>query len=142
MLCSPTYNVSFTSVNVGGESVAVQFAAVMDSGTSYTYLNEPEYTALATRFNSQIRERRSNFSSGSSSGRLIFDYCYKLNPDQTEVLLPEVSLTAAGGAQFPVTMPIVVLGDRTGGAIGYCLAIVKNDFTINIIGRKHFQLAN
>jgi hypothetical protein len=45
---SPTYNVSFTSINVGSESSAVEFAAVMDSGTSFTYLNEPEYSALAT----------------------------------------------------------------------------------------------
>lgn len=48
MLRSPTYNVSFTSANVGSESVAVEFAAVMDSGTSFTYLNDPEYTTFAT----------------------------------------------------------------------------------------------
>jgi hypothetical protein len=48
MVCSPTYNVSFTSVSVGSETVAVEFAAVVDSGTSFTYLNDPEYTALAT----------------------------------------------------------------------------------------------
>ena len=48
MACSPTYNVSFTTINVGSESAPVEFAAVMDSGTSFTYLNDPEYTALGT----------------------------------------------------------------------------------------------
>ncbi|RCV23230.1 hypothetical protein SETIT_4G282300v2 [Setaria italica] len=131
---NPTYNVSFTSANVGSESVAVEFAAVMDSGTSFTYLNDPEYTAFATSFTSQVRERRTNFSSGSS-GRLPFDYCYKLSPNQTEVLPPIVSLTTAGGAQFPVTNPIIFLRDDR-ITIGYCLAIVKNDITINIIGQN------
>jgi len=51
MACSPTYNVSFTTINVGSESAPVEFAAVMDSGTSFTYLNDPEYTALATSVN-------------------------------------------------------------------------------------------
>jgi hypothetical protein len=48
-LCSPTYNVSFTSIGIGSESVAAEFAAVMDSGTSFTYLSDPEYTQLATK---------------------------------------------------------------------------------------------
>ncbi|RLM55184.1 aspartic proteinase-like protein 1 [Panicum miliaceum] len=132
----PTYNVSFTTINVGSESAPVEFAAIMDSGTSFTYLNDPEYTALATNFNSQIREKRANFSSGSA-GRFPFDYCYRLSSEQTEVELPVVSLTAAGGAQFPVTDPIIVFYDRASRrTVGYCLAILKNDFAINIVGQN------
>ncbi|WVZ61896.1 hypothetical protein U9M48_011704 [Paspalum notatum var. saurae] len=74
----PTYyNVSFTSINVEDKSVAAEFAAVMDSGTSFTYLNDPEYTELATNFNSQISEKRTNFSSGSADP-FPFEYCYAL----------------------------------------------------------------
>jgi len=132
----PTYNVSFTTINVGSESAPVEFAAVMDSGTSLTYLNDPEYTALGTSFNSRIRERRANFSSGSA-GRFPFEYCYTLSPDQRELDLPVVSLTAAGGALFPVTDPIIGVSDGASARpIGYCLAVVKNDIPINIVGRK------
>jgi len=128
--------VSFTTINVGSESAPVEFAAVMDSGTSFTYLNDPEYTALATSFNSQIRERRVNFSSGSAD-RFPFEYCYRFSPDQREVELPVVSLTTAGGALFPVTNPIIGLSDSASRrAVGYCLAIVKNDITINIVGQN------
>lgn len=116
-LCSPTYNVSFTSIGVGSESVAAEFAAVMDSGTSFTYLSDPEYTQLATKvsrfassliegmcvfgfpfleflmcllpcfhycvqFNSQVSERRVNFSSGSADP-FPFEYCYRLRYKQT-----------------------------------------------------------
>ena len=50
-----------------------------------------------------------------------------------------MSLTAKGGALFPVTQPIIFFfHTATGRAVGYCLAIVKNDLGINlnIIGRK------
>ncbi|XP_062178979.1 aspartyl protease family protein 1-like [Phragmites australis] len=133
----PTYNVSFTSINAGSKSVQVEFAAVMDSGTSFTYLNDPEYTELATNVNSQIRERRANFS--DSAGSIPFEYCYELSPSQTEVLRPEVSLMTKGGALFPVTRPFLVLADEINGEfrpVGYCLAILKNDISINIIGQN------
>ncbi|CAL5040521.1 unnamed protein product [Urochloa decumbens] len=133
----PTYNVSFTAINVETRSVATEFTAVMDSGTSFTYLNDPEYTELATNFNSQIREKRANFSSASSD--VPFEYCYGLSSGQTEVVLPEVSLTTKGGALFPVTRSIIVFADETNGqprAVGYCLAVLKSDIPINIIGQN------
>ncbi|KAL6603321.1 hypothetical protein ACP70R_043682 [Stipagrostis hirtigluma subsp. patula] len=133
----PTYNVSFTSINVESTSAAVEFAAVMDSGTSFTYLSDPAYTALATNFNSRIRERRTNFS--DSAGSVPFEYCYGLSGGQTEVMMPEVSLTTKGGAVFPVTRPFIVFADEVNGQarpIGYCLAIMKSDFGIDIIGQN------
>ncbi|XP_066371449.1 aspartyl protease family protein 1-like, partial [Miscanthus floridulus] len=135
---SKVYNVSFTSINVETRSVAAEFAAVIDSGTSYTYLSDPEYTELATNFNSLVRERRANFSSGSADP-FPFEYCYRVSPNQTEVLIPDVSLTAKGGALFPVTRPIIIFfNTATRRAVGYCLAIVKNDLGINlnIIGQN------
>ena len=49
------------------------------------------------------------------------------------MLIPYVSLTAKGGALFPVTQPIIFFfHTATGRAVGYCLAIVKNDFGINL----------
>uniref|UniRef100_A0A0A9AC33 Peptidase A1 domain-containing protein n=1 Tax=Arundo donax TaxID=35708 RepID=A0A0A9AC33_ARUDO len=110
----------------------------MDSGTSFTYLSDPEYTALATNFNSQIRERRANFSS-DSAGSVPFEYCYSVSPSQTEVFMPEVSLTTKGGALFPVTRPFILFANEINGQvrpIGYCLAILKSDISINIIGQN------
>ncbi|GJM97424.1 hypothetical protein PR202_ga14351 [Eleusine coracana subsp. coracana] len=138
----PTYNVSFTSINVGTESTPVKFTAIMDSGTSFTYLNEPEYSAIATNFNSQVSEKRTNFTTGSG-GSLPFEYCYALSRGQTGVAFPQVSLTTNnknGGAQFPVLQPILPLYAQTNDGkvrpLGYCLAILRNDITINIIGQN------
>ncbi|CAD6250128.1 unnamed protein product [Miscanthus lutarioriparius] len=58
-------NVSFTSINAETKSVAAEFAAVIDSGTSYTYLSDPEYTELATNFNSLVA-RGEPISAGGS----------------------------------------------------------------------------
>ncbi|KQK16726.1 aspartyl protease family protein 1 isoform X2 [Brachypodium distachyon] len=132
----PTYNISVTAVNVKGKgAMAAEFAAVVDSGTSFTYLNDPAYSLLATSFNSQVREKRANLSAS-----IPFEYCYALSRGQTEVLMPEVSLTTRGGAVFPVTRPfVIVAGETTDGqvhAVGYCLAVFKSDIPIDIIGQN------
>lgn len=86
------------------------------------------------QFNSQVREKRANLSAS-----IPFEYCYALSRGQTEVLMPEVSLTTRGGAVFPVTRPfVIVAGETTDGqvhAVGYCLAVFKSDIPIDIIGR-------
>ncbi|KAM3298118.1 hypothetical protein ACQJBY_039873 [Aegilops geniculata] len=131
----PTYNISVTAMSVAGKELAAEFAAVVDSGTSFTYLNDPAYTELATSFNSQVREKRANLSDS-----IPFEYCYELGAGQTEVDMPEVSLTTRGGAVFPVTRPFVVLYGQTSDArivpLGYCLAVLKSDITIDIIGQN------
>jgi hypothetical protein len=138
-VCSPTYNISVTAMSVDGKAVAAEFAAVVDSGTSFTYLNDPAYTDLATSFDSQVSEKRANLSAS-----IPFEYCYELSQGQTEVDMPEVSLTTGGGAVFPVTQPFVPIGGETSDgrvvAVGYCLGVLKNDITIDIIGRTHITL--
>uniref|UniRef100_A0A0D9WU78 Peptidase A1 domain-containing protein n=1 Tax=Leersia perrieri TaxID=77586 RepID=A0A0D9WU78_9ORYZ len=137
----PFYNISVTSMSVGGKELPVGFYAVVDSGTSFTYLSGPAYTALTTNFNAQVREKRINITSARSrSGSLPFDYCYELKSDQTDLLVPEVNLTTKGGAVFPVTDPIVVVVGRLPNgqarALGYCLAVIKSDLPIDIIGQN------
>ncbi|KAL5200422.1 hypothetical protein ABZP36_021625 [Zizania latifolia] len=135
----PTYNISVTSMDVGSNSLPVGFSAVVDSGTSFTYLNDPAYTALTTSFNSQVSERRVNFSTDGSD-TFPFEYCYELSHNQTTVEPPVVSLTTKGGAVFPVLRPFVLIVDQlTNGKvrpIGYCLAMIKSDIPVDIIGQN------
>ncbi|CAM0949492.1 unnamed protein product [Alopecurus aequalis] len=131
----PTYNISVTAMSVKGKAIAAEFAAVVDSGTSFTYLNDPAYANLATSFNSQVHEKRANFSAS-----IPFEYCYELSRGQKEVFMPEVSLTTGGGAVFPVTQPFAALYGQTNDGrvipIGYCLAVLKNEITVDIIGQN------
>lgn len=43
---SPTYNITVTQVRVGTTLIDVEFTALFDSGTSFTYLVDPTYTRL------------------------------------------------------------------------------------------------
>lgn len=44
---STTYNVSVTGLGVGNSLMNVGFSALVDSGTSFTYLADPAYTSLS-----------------------------------------------------------------------------------------------
>ncbi|KAK8673316.1 hypothetical protein V6N13_111662 [Hibiscus sabdariffa] len=130
-LSHPTYNVSITQIKVGGNTGDLEFDAIFDSGTSFTYLNDPAYTFISESFNNLAQEKR--FTSNNSSDQLPFEYCYELSANQTSFEYPVVNLTMKGGDRFFVQDPIIVFRLQGGGL--YCLAIVKSD-SINIIGQN------
>ncbi|PHT83099.1 hypothetical protein T459_11542 [Capsicum annuum] len=41
-----TYNISMTGITVGNKNTDVDFTAIFDSGTSFTYLNDPAYEVI------------------------------------------------------------------------------------------------
>lgn len=47
LLISPAYNVSISQISVGGNVADLEFSAIFDSGTSFTYLNDPAYTLIS-----------------------------------------------------------------------------------------------
>ncbi|PPD96844.1 hypothetical protein GOBAR_DD06112 [Gossypium barbadense] len=125
----PTYNVSITQVNVGGNTADLDFNAIFDSGTSFTYLNDPAYTLISENFNNFATEKRHT----SNSSGLPFEYCYDLSANQTSFEYPIVNLTMKGGDYFFVNDPIIVISLQGGDV--YCLGIVKSD-NVNIIGQN------
>ncbi|EEF28342.1 aspartyl protease family protein 1 [Ricinus communis] len=125
----PTYNVSITKINVGGRDADLEFSAIFDSGTSFTYLNDPAYTLISESFNIGAKEKRY-----SSISDIPFEYCYEMSSNQTNLEIPTVNLVMQGGSQFNVTDPIVIV-ILQGGASIYCLAIVKSG-DVNIIGQN------
>ncbi|XP_059645302.1 aspartyl protease family protein 1-like isoform X2 [Cornus florida] len=128
----PTYNISMTQILVGESVINLNFSAIFDSGTSFTYLNDPAYTAISESFNSQAQQKRL-----SSDSRIPFEYCYELSTNQTTFETPMVNLTMEGGNQFYVTEPIVPihLQSSSQSASVYCLGVVKSG-DINIIGQN------
>ncbi|KAH7566225.1 hypothetical protein ACOSP7_022604 [Xanthoceras sorbifolium] len=124
----PTYNITVTQTSVGGSAANLEFSAIFDSGTSFTYLNDPAYTQISESFNSMAQEQRLQNDSD-----LPFDYCYLLSSNQTSFKYPVVNLTMKGGHQYLVNDPIVVVSSQDANL--YCLAIVKSD-NVNIIGQN------
>ncbi|KAG8363797.1 hypothetical protein BUALT_Bualt19G0059700 [Buddleja alternifolia] len=125
----PTYNVTVTQIAVENNVTDIEFTAVFDSGTSFTYLNDPAYTVIAESFNSQI----TNEPPYQPETQIIFDSCYALSASQDNYTVPKLNLTMRGGDQLYITAPTVVI-PRQGG-YAYCLAIVKSE-DINIIGQN------
>ncbi|XP_073005150.1 aspartyl protease family protein 1-like [Typha latifolia] len=120
-----SYNISITGARVGNSSISAEFSAIVDSGTSFTYLTDPVYTQLTDSFNSQVQESRHE-----SDSSIPFDYCYDLSFGQTISNVPEMNLVTKNGSLFPVTSPIIAISSQT-----YCLAIL-NSSDINIIGQN------
>ncbi|KAL3527250.1 hypothetical protein ACH5RR_011906 [Cinchona calisaya] len=125
----PTYNISITQISVGEKTTNVDFTAIFDSGTSFTYLNDPAYTTIVENFNSQVQQPR--FQSDSE---VPFEYCYNPSPNQTSSENPFLNFTMNGGDQFFVTNPLERFA-VTGGGYVYCLAVLKSG-DVNIIGQN------
>ncbi|KAM0945373.1 putative nepenthesin [Dioscorea sansibarensis] len=128
----PSYKISITGVNIGNSSVSVNFSALVDSGTSFTYLADPSYTLLANSFGAQVKEKRQH----TVDGGVPFEYCYQISPNATSIRLPLFNLTTEGGSQFPIHSSIVLVSDEKGEYF-YCLAILKAPTSeLNIIGQN------
>nr|GEV51359.1 aspartyl protease family protein 1-like [Tanacetum cinerariifolium] len=124
-----TYNISMTQTIVGDNVTNVDFTAIFDTGTSFTYLNDPAYSIIGESVASQTEESRSQ-----SSSNLPFEYCYDISPSQKTFEAPLLNITMKGGDQFSVTNPFVVVPLEGGGSV-FCLGIVKSD-DVNIIGQN------
>ncbi|XP_018501822.2 aspartyl protease family protein 1-like [Pyrus x bretschneideri] len=124
----PTYNITVTQIRLGTDLVDIEFTAIFDSGTSFTYLGDPSYSNLSESFNSQARDKRR-----PPDSRIPFEYCYDMSPDANTSLIPSLSLTMKGGSQFAVYDPIIIISTQS--ELLYCLAIVKSA-ELNIIGQN------
>ncbi|KAJ6836846.1 putative aspartic proteinase-like protein 1 isoform X1 [Iris pallida] len=125
----PTYNISITGIVVGTSSTDVEFSALVDSGTSFTYLTDPAYTSLSENFHVQVQDNRHE-----PDARIPFEYCYDISSKDSTIQTPDVNLTTKGGSQFPVSDPIIVITVQEDEYV-YCLAVVKSN-KLNIIGQN------
>ncbi|XP_028783300.1 aspartyl protease family protein 1-like [Neltuma alba] len=130
----PSYNISITQIIVGEKATDSEFNAIFDSGTSFTYLNDPAYTNITSSFNSMVKGKRHQFD---SDHEIPFEYCYEnTTSNQTSFELPSLSLKMKGGVDYYVIDPLVYIieGDETFSTV-ICLGIVKSD-DANIIGQN------
>ncbi|RZC85485.1 hypothetical protein C5167_041665 [Papaver somniferum] len=144
----PTYVISDLNID-----------AIFDSGTSFTRLSDPAYTAFCDSFDAQVVHKRR-----SSDPAHSFEYCYDvrkynlcmrnaLPSNSTQILtifelyssnsteFPTPTLIMKGGGEFNVydpTLPIFTDGTVT----GYCLGVLKSTIpNVNFIG-QNFMTGN
>ncbi|CAL9136551.1 unnamed protein product [Musa acuminata var. zebrina] len=127
----PSYKININGIIVGNSSTNMVFSAIVDSGTSFTYLADPAYTNLAESFDKQVQEKR--YKADANAG-FPFDYCYELSPMQTTISGPKINLKTDGGSALPVNDPIIVIEIQKMQSV-YCLAVLKST-GLNIIGQN------
>ncbi|KAI3894800.1 hypothetical protein MKX03_000042 [Papaver bracteatum] len=135
-LLHPTYVISVTQFTVGGNLSDLNIDAFFDSGTSFTHLSDPAYTAFCDSFDAQVVHKRR-----SSDPAHSFEYCYDVSSNSTEFPTPNVTLIMKGGGEFNVydpTLPIFTDGTVT----EYCLGVLKSpNPNENFIG-QNFMTGN
>ncbi|KAI3865956.1 hypothetical protein MKX03_036815 [Papaver bracteatum] len=128
----PWYNISVAQLSVGGNLShhLLDVTAVFYSGSEYTYLNDPAYTALCDSFNSQTLHKRLSYDFDAD-----FEYCYDVSSESTELVVPNVTLVMKGGSQFNVYNPMVPIKNDDGTVTAYCLGVIKSSKE-NFIGNN------
>ncbi|MCL7051362.1 hypothetical protein MKW94_019939, partial [Papaver nudicaule] len=124
------YEVSVTQLSVGKNLSDLHFSAIFDSGTSFTMLNDPAYTAICEAFDAQASHKRR-----PSDPANPFEYCYDVSSNSTDDFIPNVTLIMEGGSQFNAYGAIAYLSSNVQTATIYCLAILKSP-DVNIIGQN------
>lgn len=127
---NPHYNISIAQISVGTNvSKMGGISAIFDSGTSFTYLNDPVYTLITESFDSQVKDSRY-----TSDQDIPFEYCYDLSSLQSNLNIPAINLTMESGDPFYVIDPTVTVSTQSGKDV-YCLGIVKSN-DVDIIGQN------
>ncbi|KAK9134339.1 hypothetical protein Syun_013669 [Stephania yunnanensis] len=124
-----TYIVGVDGFCIGescGDRVSLQ--ALVDSGSSSTYLPDKVYEKVSKEFDSKVNATRTNFE-GSP-----WEYCYKASSQQL-LGIPSFTLLFSVNSSFVVDKPIFqVYGIQ--GVDGFCLALQPTEDDFAIIGQN------
>ncbi|KAL5751645.1 hypothetical protein ACOSQ2_022152 [Xanthoceras sorbifolium] len=105
------------------------FRALIDSGSSFTFLPDKIYERIAKEF-----DRRVNATISSFEG-YPWKYCYKTR-SQELLKVPSVKLMFPQNNSFVVNNPVLIIYGIQ-GAVGFCLAIQPADGDIGILGQNY-----
>lgn len=125
-----TYVVGVDAVCVGKTSYPEQtsFHALIDSGTSFTFLPVNVYKKVVQEFDRQVNTSRASYDG------YPWDYCYTSSA-QEPMNYPSMELVLSVNESFVVQNPIFpVTGEQ--GILGYCLAIQPAEGNIATIGQN------
>ncbi|CAN6275327.1 unnamed protein product [Urochloa humidicola] len=125
----PTYAISISGISIGNNARDMEFSTIFDTGTSFTFLEDPAYTYITQSFHSQVQANRH-----AADSRIPFEYCYDLSSGEARIPTPDIILRTASGSLFPVIDPGQVISIEEHEYV-YCLAIVKS-MKLNIIGQN------
>lgn len=126
----PTYIIEVESFCIETHCIGKgSFQAIVDSGTSFTFLPNSVYKRVTAEFDKLVNASRQAYD------ETPFEYCYKNSPlEMPEV--PTVTLMFAINKTFVATSPVFLLYDKEGELTGFCLALQSSAESVGIIGQN------
>ncbi|XP_059432166.1 aspartic proteinase-like protein 1 [Corylus avellana] len=124
-----TYIAGVEACCIGNSCIKqTSFRALIDSGTSFTFLPDEAYEKIAKEFDRHVNATRSSYE-GSP-----WKYCYK-SSSQELPKVPSVILMFPLNNSFVVDNPVFMVYANQ-EVVGFCLAIQPADGDIGIIGQN------
>lgn len=125
-----TYMVEVDATCIGNSCLKeTSFKALIDSGTSFTFLPNSIYESVVLEFDKLVDEKQLNFE-GSP-----WKYCYASRSHQSPKI-PSVKLKFTSSSSFVVHAPIILVYDDLRGDDAFCLAIQPVEGDVGIIGQN------
>ncbi|KAH9718525.1 Aspartic proteinase-like protein 1 [Citrus sinensis] len=124
-----TYIIGVETCCIGSSCLKqTSFKAIVDSGSSFTFLPKEVYETIAAEFDRQVNDTITSFEG------YPWKCCYK-SSSQRLPKLPSVKLMFPQNNSFVVNNPVFVIYG-TQGVTGFCLAIQPVDGDIGTIGQN------
>ncbi|XP_020082096.1 aspartic proteinase-like protein 1 isoform X2 [Ananas comosus] len=125
-----TYIVEVERFCIGAKCVGeTSMQALVDSGSSFTYLPNDAYKRVTLEFDRQV-----NYSRYAFLG-YPWEYCYKASPLELPDI-PTVALMFAVNKSFVVTNPLFLINGKEGELTGFCLAVNSSEENLATIGQN------
>ncbi|PON72572.1 LOW QUALITY PROTEIN: Aspartic peptidase [Trema orientale] len=124
-----TYIVGVQAFCIGNSCVKeTSFKALVDSGTSFTFLPQEVYEKVSKEFDRRVNATRTSYEG------YPWKYCYKTS-SRALPKIPSVTLVFTANNSFVVYDPVFPVSNNE-GVVGFCLAIQPGDEEIGIIGQN------
>lgn len=104
------------------------FKALVDSGSSFTYLPSEVYNELVSEFDKQVNAKRISFQEG------LWDYCYNASSQELHNI-PAIQLKFPRNQNFVVHNPTYSIPHHQGFTM-FCLSLQPTDDSYGIIGQN------
>ncbi|XP_062098613.1 aspartic proteinase-like protein 1 isoform X2 [Humulus lupulus] len=124
-----TYIVGVQAFCIGNSCIKeTNFKALVDSGTSFTFIPEDVYEKVSLEFDKRVNATKTSFDG------YPWKYCYKTS-SQASPKIPSVTLVFPANNSFVVYDPVFLVNSNE-GVIGFCLALQPGEEEIGIIGQN------
>ncbi|PON65279.1 Aspartic peptidase [Parasponia andersonii] len=124
-----TYIVGVQAFCIGNSCIKeTSFKALVDSGTSFTFLPQDVYEKVSKEFDRRVNATRTSYEG------YPWKYCYKTS-SRALPKIPSVTLLFPADNSFVVYDPVFPVNNNV-GVVGFCFAIQPGDEEIGIIGQN------